>query len=50
VGQSLARAEIQAVLRALSSRVRRIEAGEPVWHLNNTMRTLKSLPVELVAR
>lgn len=50
VGQSLARAQIQAVLRALSARVRRIEAGEGVWHLNNTMRTLKSLPVELVAR
>ena len=49
VGQSLARAEVHAVVQALAKRVRRIEsAGEPVRHLNNTMRTLKSLPVQLV--
>jgi hypothetical protein len=49
VGQSLARAEIQAVLRALAARVAHIEVGEGEWHLNNTMRTLKTLPVRLVA-
>ena len=48
VGQSLARAEVQAILKALTKRVRRIETGDAVWHLNNTMRILKALPVSLV--
>jgi len=37
-GQALAKIEAHAVLRALASRVRRFEVGEPVRHLNNTVR------------
>ncbi|WP_405728462.1 cytochrome P450 [Streptomyces sp. NBC_01537] len=44
-GQALARLEGEAILHALLSRVRRIEAGEPVRHFNNVLRGLESLPV-----
>lgn len=49
-GQALAKIEAHAVLRALASRVRRFEVGEPVRHLNNTVRGLSSLPVLSVER
>lgn len=49
VGASLARAEIEAVLRALSSRAARIEVGEPVGYLNNGARGLQHLPTRLSA-
>jgi 4-methoxybenzoate monooxygenase (O-demethylating) len=48
VGQHIARLEAEALLRALANRVRRIElAGEPVRHLNNTLRAWHSLPLRL---
>jgi cytochrome P450 len=45
VGAPLARLEIEAVIRSLAKRIRRIEAGQPVRHFNNTVRSLDSLPV-----
>ena len=49
VGQMLARLESEALLSALLPRVARIEiVGEPVRKLNNTLRQLASLPVELI--
>jgi len=48
VGQMLARLESEIMLTALLARSRRIElAGEPVRKLNNTLRQLAHLPVEL---
>jgi cytochrome P450 len=45
-GRALARIEGPAVLAALVRRVARLEfAGEPVRHLNNTVRGLAALPV-----
>lgn len=50
VGQHVARLEAEIVLKALARRVARIEAaGEPVPHLNNTLKGLKTLPVRLIA-
>jgi cytochrome P450 len=49
-GQGLARMEIQAILRALASRVDRIElTGEPTFAVNNMLRVHESLPMRLVA-
>ena len=48
VGQGLARLEAHALLRALSARVHRFEVGRPQWSLNNTIRSLQSLPVSVV--
>lgn len=49
VGQHVARLEAECVLHALAERVRAIEpAGEPVRHLNNTLRAWESLPVRLL--
>ncbi|GAB2462254.1 cytochrome P450 [Xylanimonas ulmi] len=46
VGQHVARLEAACVLSALARRVRRIEPiGEPVRHLNNTLRAYASMPV-----
>ncbi|MFF1511613.1 cytochrome P450 [Streptomyces sp. NPDC058326] len=45
VGQALSRLEAQALLNSLASKVVRIEVGEPVWRLHNTVRGLESLPV-----
>lgn len=46
VGQTVARAEVEAVLTAVGERVGSIElAGEPVWQPNNSMHLLKSLPI-----
>ena len=51
VGQVLARMELEIVLGALAKRVAAIEPrGAPTWRLNNTLRTIERLPVELVAR
>jgi cytochrome P450 len=45
-GQALARLGANAILAALARRVQTIRlAGEPVRHLNNTVRGLESLPV-----
>jgi cytochrome P450 len=45
VGARLARAEVHALLGALVRRVDRIEAGPPMRRLNNSVRSLGSLPV-----
>lgn len=45
VGQALAKIEGHSLLRALASRVARIETGEPTRHLNNVIRGLERLPV-----
>jgi hypothetical protein len=50
VGQVLARMEMEILFAALARRVRAIELrGEPTWRLNNTVRAIERLPVELVA-
>ncbi|GAB3672260.1 cytochrome P450 [Salinisphaera aquimarina] len=50
VGQNLARAEVEAILLALIERVDRIElTGEACWRPNNSMRSLETLPIRLVA-
>jgi len=49
VGQHVARAEGEAMLRALARRVARIElTGEPVWRPGNSIRALERLPLRLV--
>ena len=49
VGQMLARLESEMMLTALLARVARIEiVGEPVRKLNNSLRQLSRLPVELI--
>ena len=49
LGQTVARMEAEALLKALIPRVREIRlAGEPVRRLNNTLHALASLPVELI--
>lgn len=51
VGQHLARLESEALLTALARRVTAIElAGEPVRHLNNTLRAWESLPIRITTR
>jgi cytochrome P450 len=51
VGQFVARLEAEVIFEALAKRVARIEpAGPPRRKLNNTLRALASLPVELVPR
>ncbi|QFG21287.1 cytochrome P450 [Actinomadura sp. WMMB 499] len=48
VGQHVARLEAEALVTALARRVRRIGlAGEPVRHLNNTLRAWSSMPVRI---
>ncbi|MFF6994336.1 cytochrome P450 [Streptomyces sp. NPDC008313] len=47
VGQALSRLEGHSLLKALSTRVRSIEIGEPAWRLHNTIRGIASLPVTL---
>jgi len=49
VGQTIARAEGQAVLTAIAQRVRAIEPlGPPVWRPNNAIHALDSLPLRFV--
>jgi cytochrome P450 len=49
VGQMIARMEGEIVLRALAKRVKRIELAAPhKRHLNNSLRAMHSLPLELV--
>lgn len=49
VGQMVARLELEIVLTALLARVRKIElVGAPRMRLNNSLRGLESLPLELV--
>ncbi len=51
VGQNIARAEGQAVLRALAERVERMElTGEAAWRPNNAIHALDRLPIRLTAR
>ncbi|RZT85789.1 cytochrome P450 [Pseudonocardia sediminis] len=48
VGQHVARLEAESLLTALLTRVTRLElTGEPVRHLNNTLRAWASLPMRL---
>ena len=48
VGQMVARLEAEMMLGALAERVKRIEiVGEPKRKLNNTLRSLATLPVEV---
>lgn len=49
LGANLARLEMTAILTALLDRVDRIEVGEPVFALNNLLRTLASLPIRTIA-
>ncbi len=49
VGQVIARMEGEIVLRTLASRVKRIDLrGQHERHPNNTLRAMRSLPLELV--
>ena len=49
VGQMVARMEADVVMTAMLKRIKAIEiAGEPVRHLNNTLRSLASLPVRVI--
>lgn len=51
VGQMLAKAEVEAVLQAIATRVRRIEfAGAPVWRPNNAIHALDRMPVRFLPR
>lgn len=48
-GQGLARLETRSILGHLLDRVERLElTGEPVWAVNNIIRRLERLPLELV--
>ena len=48
-GQSLARLETSAMLRALLERVERIElTAEPTWALNNVIRRHERMPLKLI--
>jgi 4-methoxybenzoate monooxygenase (O-demethylating) len=50
IGQHVARMEAECVLHALARRVSRLEPlGQPVRHLNNTLRAFESMPVRVVA-
>lgn len=49
IGQIVARVEGEAVLSAIAKRVQRIErTGVPTRHLNNTVRSLATLPIRFV--
>lgn len=51
VGQNIARAEGQALLRALAERVDRIEiAGDVVWRPNNAIHAPDRLPLRLIPK
>ena len=47
-GQALARLEAHALIGALARVVKTFVVGPPARHLNNVIRTISSLPVELV--
>ena len=49
-GQGLARLETTAMLKALIDRVDRIEVtGQPIWGVNNIIRSYAQLPLRLIA-
>lgn len=51
VGQNIARAEGQAVLRAIAERVERIElAGDAIWRPNNAIHALDKLPLRFIPK
>ena len=47
VGMNLARMEMGALLRAMIPKVERIQAGEPIVALNNTIRSYVELPLTI---
>jgi cytochrome P450 len=47
LGAHLARLEMHALMKAMVQTVSRMEIGEPVFALNNTLRGLASLPMTL---
>jgi cytochrome P450 len=49
-GQGLARMELQALLTSLISRVKTIDVGQPRRRINNIVRGLESLPMQLIPR
>lgn len=50
VGQNIARAEMEALLKVMIEKVARIElAGEAIWRPNNSIHALDRLPLKLVA-
>jgi len=50
VGQLIARAEVDALLRAIATRVTSIElTGVPLWRPGNAIRSLESLPIRFGA-
>jgi cytochrome P450 len=50
VGMNLARLEMQALLRAMVPRVRRLQVRQPSIALNNTIRSYSRLPVTIEAK
>jgi cytochrome P450 len=46
-GQLLARIEVESLMRALARRARGFETDDPVYHLNNVIRGLGSLPTRI---
>ena len=51
VGQMMARLEGEIILNAMAQRIESLElVGEPVLHLNNTVRGLASLPLRVLPR
>jgi len=51
VGQNLARAELEALLRAMVERIDRIDpAGQAIWRPNNAIRALDHLPLRLIPK
>jgi cytochrome P450 len=50
VGQNIARAEMEAVLKVMIRKVARIElTGDAVWRPNNSIHALDRLPIKLIA-
>lgn len=50
VGQNIARAEMEALLKVMIRKVARIElAGDPIWRPNNSIHALDQLPLRLHA-
>ena len=49
IGNNLARLEMMAILNELLDEVEAFEIGEPVYALNNLLRTLHSMPIRFAA-
>ncbi len=51
VGRQVARQETHAILHALIEHVDKIElTGDPTWQPGNSLTTLESLPISLIAK